>query len=494
MSRWVTLSLTLIVTLVCGRLQAAEHVMIVGGGPLPEESQVSIERNVLWIDALTRGGFDGHRLLFTAGPEKVKDVIEQRADDETLRRYLPLSRIFGEQYDALSVFRGNRLDAIDAPSSARSVDRQLDAALKGLQTGDSLWFIYNGHGGMESSDPSENTLRLWDDSTLDVRRFAAIAHARPPGTVLRSFMPQCFSGGFARGIALTPEAPDADRIDRLQCGFYSVPANQESEGCTVSVDSGEYRDYATFFFAALSGQTRQGEPVAIATADGGAPTLLDAHRWAYVNGESTDVPFSSSEYFLELWQPWYARWQSVAEPSADNRYFQIARQIAADLKLTATSLHAMAREASRRRAEIEFQILDLRDRLSRLDDEEQKLRRAVLQQFLHHYPEALFPYAARWNTLLREKEAEILGWITNHPDYPRLEKLQNRLDALDRELLEVERNRAMILRLQRMLNLATRLELFERLADDEARQTYAALLDCESWTPPLARKEVTDAR
>ena len=481
------LSLLLATLCATGPVLAGDRLMIVGGGPLPEESQVSIERNVIWIDGLTQTpGYAERRLLFTAGPEKVKDVIEQRRGDAALRRYLPLSRIFGEQYDALSVFRANRLDRIDAPATAASVDRQLAETLAALRGGDSLWFIYNGHGGMESSDPSENTLRLWNDSTLDARRFATLLRARPTNTVVRAFMPQCFSGGFASALALNPESPSADHIDRLQCGFYSVPANQESEGCTVSVDAGEYRDYSTFFFAALTGRTRQGEPLAVETADGGPPTLLDAHRWAYVNGHSTDLPFTSSEYFLELWQPWYTRWQSIGTPADDNPYFPVALTIAGRLGIDADTPATLAAAAARLRRDAEQRAATTRASRDRLSTEEEALRRIVLNDFLHHYPEALFPYNARWNQRLRADESKIIDRITGHPDYPKLARLQDDLERLDRELLERERERAMVLRLQRMLRLTTIHDLFMRQADEPARQTYAALRGCESWRPPLA--------
>jgi len=467
-------------------LPAAERLMIVGGGPLPKDSQVSIERNVVWIDRLTDNpGYEQRQLLFTAGPDKIRDIIEQRADDELLQRYLPLSRIFGEQYDALSAFRPNRIRNITGPSTARSVEQQLSQALGDLAPGDSLWFIYNGHGGRPSSEPSKNTLRLWNNTTLDVQGFADIAQARPQGTILRSFMPQCFSGGFARSIALSPERPDSQSVDPLQCGFYSVPADQESEGCTISVDTGQYRDYSTFFFAALTGRTRNGEPVKPEATKTDPPTLLDAHRWAYVNGNSTDIPFTSSEYFLELWQPWYLRWHSINQISGDNPYYPLAAGIANRLGIDAGDPRSMAREAARLREQADAQIESIRQELGRLSTEERKLRRGILIDFQRQFPEAVFPYNANWPRRLALQERTILGAITSHADYPRLEQLQNEIDAGDQRLLDQQRDRASILRLQRMLRLSTLYELFQRFADPDERNNYEMLVACESWAPPV---------
>ena len=472
-------------------LLGADALFIVGGGPLPEESQVSIERNVIWIDALTETpAFDDRRLLFTAGAKKVKDVVEQRRDDRDLSTYLPLSRIFGEQHDALSLFRPNRLRKIDAPSTAASVDRQLSATLASLRRGDSLWFIYNGHGGMESSDPSENTLRLWNDSTLDVRRFATILRARPAGVTVRSVMPQCFSGGFARSIAMNPARPSPDGIDTMQCGFYSVPHNQESEGCTISVDSGEYRDYSSYFFAALSGRTREGIAVELDAPDG-LPTLLDAHRWAYVNAASTDIPFSSSEYFLELWQPWYLRWQAVRSVDGDNPYFRTALALAKKLGIEATGLHELATVSDENRAALQTEIDEIRRQLDSAVADEKALRETLLDDFLQQYPEALFPYNGKWIEAIGTEGEKIVDTLRGHPDYPRLERMQQKIDQLDRQLLDAERASTPYLRIERMLKLATIFEQFKRHADAAARDRYEALIACESWTPPLA---VTAAR
>ncbi len=486
---------TLLLLLTAPIVQAAEQLLIVGGGPLPKDSQVSIERNVIWIDSLTDSpDFSTRQLLFTAGPENVMDVIEQQPGNRGLQYFLPLARLFGSEGDALSVFRANQLNHIDDSATAASLDRHFSSMLESLQDGDGLWFIYNGHGGMESSDPSENTLRLWNDSTLDARRFAAIAKARPAGTILRSFMPQCFSGGFASSIALDPAAPDANHIDRLQCGFYSVPHNLESEGCTISVDSGEYRDYSTYFFAALTGMDRDGNPVDVATQQGKSPTLLDAHTWAYINGDSTDIPFSSSEYFLELWQPWYVRWQTVTTVTNDNPYFRSAQAIAEKTGIANTSINQMATLASEKIDSISEQVANISNKQQGIANREHALRKKLSTAFMQHFPEAAFPHTGGWAQLLQEKANEMLQWITSHPDYPQLEKLQQDIATLDKELLKTQRELTKFIRLQRMLKLATLRELFLRNASPSARDSYAALLACETWSPPLKQRKPTADR
>ena len=59
-TRWL-MTLTLLLPLAAA---ARDALFVVGGGPLPEESQVSIERNVRWIERLTKNRFPQSRLLF----------------------------------------------------------------------------------------------------------------------------------------------------------------------------------------------------------------------------------------------------------------------------------------------------------------------------------------------------------------------------------------------------------------------------------------------
>ena len=43
----------------------------------------------------------------------------------------------------------------------------------------------------------------------------------------------------------------------------------------------------------------------------GQVSLYEAHLYALRAGESADLPRSTSEAFLERWQPWYADWRGL---------------------------------------------------------------------------------------------------------------------------------------------------------------------------------------
>ncbi len=472
-------------------LSAADHALLIGGGPEPEQSQVSIERNIIWIDRLLRQrAFASQQLLFTAGTDQAVDIIEQQPDDANIRHWLPLARLFGAQHDALAHYRPNEVPHIEGQSSATEVANTLAQSLGRLQQGDSLLLVYNGHGGWESDDPSENTLRLWGNSLLDVRKFSRITRLRPTGTTLRYIMPQCFSGGFVRNIADDVVHPDPQHIDTQQCGFFSVPDNMESEGCTRSIDSTQYRDYSTWFFAALSGNTRHGKPIKPALPADTPVTLADAHTWAYINGVSTDIPFTSSEYFLELWQPWYTRWHTAGQPDENNPYYQTALALANKLQIPVDTPATMAKAAIEARQTLREAIARTNAQLDELREQEAAIRNNMLQTFDQLWPAARHPYSAAYQALLQNQAEQMLDWIARHPRYPALEQLQQKIEQTQQHRLELRRQAAGHARLQRMLKLASIRDHFDRQANAEARSTYAALRQCESWALPEQTQQI----
>src|SRR5690606_19752901 len=87
---------------------AKDDYVIVGGGPVPDGAQVSIEQNVLWIDAvLQQFDFTSRRILFGAGKEGVMDVVLHTPDAPATLHWLPLARLYGKQQEARTQYRPN---------------------------------------------------------------------------------------------------------------------------------------------------------------------------------------------------------------------------------------------------------------------------------------------------------------------------------------------------------------------------------------------------
>jgi hypothetical protein len=188
---------------------AADHFLLVGGGPFPADSQISIESNVLWIESLMADvPFRTRQVLFAGGPDGPLDVTFHVPQDSKVQYWLPLARVYGEQKQALSLFRRNRVPDNLGASTATRVTETLSKDIGSLQSDDSLFFVYNGHGSFKSSaNTSANALRLWGESRLDVREFGALLDKTPTGATVRYLLPQCFSGGFASSLFRDPALP-----------------------------------------------------------------------------------------------------------------------------------------------------------------------------------------------------------------------------------------------------------------------------------------------
>jgi hypothetical protein len=468
---------------------AADHFLLVGGGPTPQESQVSIENNVVWIEAeMTRRSFTSCQTLFASGASGRPDVVLHSPNDAAVARWLPLARLHGVQGPGASIYRPGLVAPRGGAATAERVGAELRRALSSLGPGDGLFLVYSGHGSEEPADTSRNALRLWGESRLDVRTFTDILGSAPPAATVRYLFPQCHSGAFARSILKRAAAPASGAVAANRCGFFSVADDRIAEGCTPSVDAGDYRDYSTFFFAALSGRTRAGEALSRDPDDDrdGRVSLLEAHAYAFTEGLSTDLPRTTSEYFLELWEPWYLRWHTFVGVSSENHYFQLARRLGERLGLDTSGAARLSRQAAARRGDVERRIEGVEASLRRSKQEEAPLREALLQDFEREWPNATHAHSAAYVRFVESEAPEAIEWLRRRPEFSNLTRLQEGIAAFELDALALHREAASFDRVRRALRLATILEHFEGTASDEERRAYERLRLCESWSPPPA--------
>ncbi len=467
--------------------QTADTYVILGGGPLPSSSQVSIEQNVRWIDDVLqqRYVFSGSHILFGSGHQQAADVSLMETDNAEAQHWLPLARLYNQPQEALLTYRRNTVERNEGSASKDNVSALLKQTIASLKSGDNLFLVYSGHGSYDSSDVSNNALRLWGETRLDVNDFSNLLAATPGDATVRYVLPQCFSGAFARSIAMNPSTPTINTVARNRCGFFAVPENQIAEGCTAGIDAGDYRDYATYFVAALAGQTRTGTSLTTQPDlnSDGKVGLNEAHAYAYTEGFSTDIPRSTSDYYLELWEPWYARWHSFIALSANNPYWQLATRLAGKLNITATSPTILSYDALRERQRLNSEIAAADNIHANDQQTEEKLRHDLLQRFQRDWPNADHPQSAAYVHFLNEEAELALLWIQQQPEYAQLAALQDKLATSTLTSLQLKRQEAQYARLQRAMRLAAIKESFDRLASKEQRETYSALTVCEAWAP-----------
>jgi hypothetical protein len=479
----------LLALLVAAPAPGADHFLLVGGGPTPQESQVSIENNVMWIEAtMTRRSFTSCQTLFASGASGRPDVVLNSPDDDAVARWLPLARLHGLQGPGASIYRPGAVAGGGGAATAERVGAALRRTLLSLGDGDSLFLVYSGHGSEEPTDTSRNALRLWGESRLDVRTFTDILRSAPPGATVRYVFPQCHSGAFARSIGREPAAPQSGTVATNRCGFFSVADDRIAEGCTPSVDAVDYRDYSTFFFAALAGRTRTGDAISLDpdTDRDGRVTLLEAHAYAFIEGLSTDVPRTTSEYYLEIWEPWYLRWHTFVEVGLENQYFKLAVRLGERLGLDTSDAARLSRHAAARRGDVERRIERVEASGRESKQEESTIRKALLREFEREWPNAIHAHSAAYARFVESEATEAIEWLRRNPEFSRLARLQDDIAALEMDALALRREAASFDRVRRAVRLAAILEHFESVASDEDRRAYELLRRCESWSPPPA--------
>lgn len=459
---------------------AQEHVLLIGGGFRPEGSQVQIELNVRWIQEVLAAKKPGVQVetYFAAGDRpEVRDVVESRAPTETGSVTAPLARLFGVYNRNSEVYFHSRVEHLSGGTDAALLVSRLTQLFKGASAKDQILFIYNGHGSGDAENTAKNALRLWRDERLSVEELGALLDLLPPTARVRMFFPQCFAGGFARlihpGTRRTRAVVEGDR-----CGFFAQDELLESEGCTPSVEVDDYRDYSTYFFSALVGQTRSGKPLAFEPDRNrdGKVTLREAHFFSMIAADSADLPFSTSEAFLERWQPWHARW-SGSRGSVKNVYAELAEELAKKLtqKGGTEAFHAAlaAREqAEQSRGRIATQRSTLKLEINALSE---ALRAAAEER----WPGAFRPHTQSFADFYQHELAAASRFVAGEPRYPELAAKQDEDRRLELEDLAERRRAANLDRYFRLRRLAQLWELFDRTADDSARATLARLVACE---------------
>jgi hypothetical protein len=273
--------LLLQVATLAGSVQATSpwRVVMVGGGPAPDRNQVAIEGNVRYLDHLLDAKAP-RRVLFADGQRDTDTVVFQAAGGRRLR------------------FRPTRVPRLDGPSTHDGI-ASVWQSFVAPRPRDPLMLYFTGHGIKNPrGDLDNNMFELWGGGGLTVRQLSKRLESLPRETPVVLVMVQCFSGSFAN-VLFEHGNPDGEAIDRDFAGFFAATQDRPATGCTPEINEKEYRDFSSYFFAALTGKSRTGRAVTGADFDrNGWVGMDEAFAWALVEQETEDVPVATSDAFL----------------------------------------------------------------------------------------------------------------------------------------------------------------------------------------------------
>jgi len=473
--------------LLCGLLACCsvtafpkENVWVIGGGPSPEHSQAQIEFNVNWVISSLKTLIPNApvHVFYANGKQNDVSVTEWRHPIDGKTPMQPMARVFNELFENGLTYRQKHVSGVEGSTQADTLIPTLRHGLASLHPNDRALIIYNGHGLADNKDAAGNTFRLWRDTRFTARQFEKLLGSADPHVPVRFVLTQCYAGGFER--AIHPEAKDVLTLTPGQrCGFFAVSKDKEAEGCSPSVNVGDYRDYTTYFFAALTGHTRLGKPIE-GQADlnhDGVVTPYEAHLYTLAYAKNSDIPQSTSELFLDRWQPWYLRWLDAGD-LPKNVYGQLARSLAVRSGLPETG-HDMIKKLDSRRDHLQKQITNLQKEKSALKDKIQKIQKQIRLDLAYKWPAVLHPYTADYARFLSTNLDSAQNFIIKHPHYQELVKAQDRKDNIGLDILHVRREIAQLDKILRLRALARKLDQFEHFAGSRVKSNYSRLLKCE---------------
>ncbi|HEX8913167.1 MAG TPA: hypothetical protein VF796_12480, partial [Humisphaera sp.] len=295
---------------------ASDHFLTIGGGDAPTHNQVSLEKNVLYLQRVLDdigAGQSHHDIYFSDGSDPGRD-LQCHGAGQVPRANRLLARVLTGNETALAVeYRDQAIAHVAGPSNRKSLGDWFDKTGKNLPDGDRLIIYFTGHGGGGQRNAPRNTnLTMWREQSMPVKEFVGLLDKLPPKVQVVIVMVQCHSGGFADVIFKNGDYA-ANKPDALaaapRVGFFATVAERPAAGCTPDINEENYREYSTYFWEAISGKTRLGSSVRKPDYDGdGKVSFAEAHAYVKLTSTTIDIPVCTSDNFLRAFSRTGAVW------------------------------------------------------------------------------------------------------------------------------------------------------------------------------------------
>lgn len=266
----------------CQSSQQKPNFLVFGGGGAPDYNEIALEKNVLYFQrTLNALGYN---------PSTASIFFANGNNGEATVRYLDDK---GRQQ-----FKVPQIPNLNGAATLTNLQSWMQQTAR--QTpGKPIFFYFTGHGVPNRQNINNNALVLWNEQPLTVRQFSQMLDQLPSQTSVVTMMSQCFSGSFANFIYQDGN-PNRPLALQTRCGFFATVKTRPSVGCTPAVNEADYRDYSSSFFAGLSGRSRTGQVVDSADYNkDGKVSYAEAHAFAKVDEQTTDLPISTYEAWLQ---------------------------------------------------------------------------------------------------------------------------------------------------------------------------------------------------
>ena len=490
-SAFLPLVLPLVVLLALSRANAADHFLTIGGGDSPSYNQVSLEKNVLFYQRLVRdleGPQIEHDVYFADGLAGSRDV-QYVAADQVPRVNLLLARLFNQEEGVDIRYRPHQIPNVRGSSTRRSLENWFDTTGTRLRDGDRLFIYFTGHGG-PGNPPRNTTISLWNERVMSVGEFSQLLDKISPSVKVVLIMVQCHSGGFADVIFNSGRA-GARLSNARRCGFFATVPERNAAGCTADTSEDDYKDYSTYFFAALGGKTRTGQAVKPFDYDrDGRISLAEAHAYTVLNEETIDIPLATSDVFLRQFSKLRGNGLLGVESPLDSLLEHasptqraIVEGLAQQLNLRGGAEVASARQLADK---INNDKKDSEKQRTQRWNEADNIAKGITRRLARRWPELTSPWNPQVPQTLKEQGAEIQKAIESDRSFMRFQRAYDQFQAATDKDLTLEHQWA---KTQRFLYTVESVALaanLEQVAAPPIVARYKQMLGDEASTFPEA--------
>lgn len=308
------MSVGLMLSLVgCAGPRVQTHLLVMGGGGAPTNNQISLEKNIRYFHRIAgRLGWDdaSRDVFFACGNDRSQDDVQYLAaasDEPSALRMI--DALIGPRYRQSKAYRPHDLGSDDWPeqeieTSPEHIANWFDNHTQAFGPDDRVVVYFTGHGSKGPKDNAQNTgLHLWSKKKMPMQPFVGHLDKLNKQTPVVLVMVQCYSGGFAN-VIFNEGNPDKGLSEHNRCGFFASVHNRTAAGCTPHVNEADYKEYSSYFWAALSGEDRLGEPIDRPDYnDDGETSYLEAHAYAMIHSDSVDLSMSTTDRLVRALVP-----------------------------------------------------------------------------------------------------------------------------------------------------------------------------------------------
>ncbi|HEV8379629.1 MAG TPA: hypothetical protein VGP99_12325 [Tepidisphaeraceae bacterium] len=468
----------------CSVIRGEDHFLTIGGGESPTNNQVSLEKNILYLQRFLSDsglGSMGHDIYFANGKDVGRDIqfVDPRTPPPRVNALL--AQIFDREENLDASYRAHSIPGVRGAANRSAIGRWFETTGPMLHEGDRLFIYFSGHGG--AGKPARNTtLALWGEGGMPVKEFVGLLDKIDPKVQVILIMVQCHAGGFADVIFKDAQA-GTQMSSASRCGFFATSAERMAAGCTSDIDEDNYREYSTYFWAALYGRTRTGQAVRRPDYDGdGHVSLCEAHAYVQITSDTIDIPVATSDIFL--------RSCSKAE-KGKAEMVNAEDDVDALLGLARPEQRAVIEELSKQlELKQEGRMVETRalaDKYDKerkgLDSQKRKLQRdfggvrgqiqSVVKQ---RWPELSNPWHPKIAEILKKESDDVVKTIESHPKFKRFDDLSHEIDGLDARNRDLERKWVKCQRLMQTLQSVALAGNLEKVATPELQEKYKEIV------------------